>query len=70
MDQKAKFGLLALGAALLFGSQCGFSARAADEHAHVARPAGREVLDDRYNHGHYYPAIGASVRVLTAGYRP
>jgi hypothetical protein len=29
-----------------------------------------QVLDARYNHGHYYPAFGASVRVLPGGYRP
>jgi len=29
-----------------------------------------QVLDGRYNHGHYYPAFGASVRVLPEGYRP
>ncbi len=28
------------------------------------------VLDGRYNHGHFYPAIGVSVRVLPEGYRP
>jgi hypothetical protein len=29
-----------------------------------------QVLDARYNHGRYYPAFGASVRVLPDGYRP
>lgn len=28
------------------------------------------LLDSRYNHGHFYPAVGASVRVLPEGYRP
>ncbi len=29
-----------------------------------------EVLDNRYNHGHYYPPRGAVVRQLPGGYRP
>jgi len=29
-----------------------------------------EVLDNRYNHGHYYPPHGAVVRTLPGGYRP
>ena len=29
-----------------------------------------EVLDGRYNHGHYYPRRGAVVRELPGGYRP
>jgi hypothetical protein len=41
-----------------------------------ARPAeGRgvprgQVFDNRYNHGHYYPARGSVVRELPGGYRP
>lgn len=31
---------------------------------------GRMVLDGRYNHGHYYPALGSSVRFLPEGYHP
>lgn len=39
--------------------------------ASAAPPFGhREVLDDRYHHGHFYPQRGAIVRVLPAGYRP
>jgi hypothetical protein len=40
------------------------------------RPGGREidgrgqVLDSRYNHGRFYPPVGASVRALPEGYRP
>ena len=34
-----------------------------------SRPCG-EVLDNRYNHGHYYPRSGAVVRALPGGYRP
>jgi hypothetical protein len=77
MHHTAKFGLLTLTAALLFGSQCGLSARAQEHgHEHGGGPGGRptdgqgHVLDNRYNHGHYYPAVGASVRVLPEGYRP
>jgi len=29
-----------------------------------------QVFDNRYNHGHYYPAPGAVVRELPGGYRP
>jgi hypothetical protein len=31
---------------------------------------GGHVLDNRYNHGHYYPRVGANVRVLPEGYHP
>jgi len=63
----------------------GMAAHAADEHDHpraperaapraeAVRPAfdGRgQVLDSRYNHGRYYPAIGAVRPDLPAGYRP
>jgi hypothetical protein len=33
-------------------------------------PARGMVLDNRYNHGRYYPARGAVVRTLPEGYRP
>jgi len=33
-------------------------------------PVRGEVLDNRYNHGHYYPPAGAVVRALPGGYRP
>jgi hypothetical protein len=33
-------------------------------------PARGEVLDARYNHGHYYPAVGTVSPALPAGYRP
>jgi hypothetical protein len=37
----------------------------------VNRGIGRgDVLDNRYNHGHYYPRSGAVVRSLPGGYRP
>jgi hypothetical protein len=77
MKQTANFGLLAVTAMTLFAAQIATSARAEEhEHEHVGRPGGRvidgrgQVLDSRYNHGHYYPALGASVRVLPEGYRP
>jgi hypothetical protein len=76
MNQTAKSALLALTGTILLGSQVASFARAAQAHEHWGRPGGRildghgQVLDSRYNHGHYYPAIGASVRVLPEGYRP
>jgi hypothetical protein len=33
-------------------------------------PGRGQVLDNRYNHGGYYPAHGAMVRELPGGYRP
>jgi hypothetical protein len=75
MKQTANFGLLALTAMTFFAAQIATPARA-QEHEHAGRPGGRvidgrgQVLDSRYNHGHYYPALGASVRVLPEGYRP
>lgn len=51
----------------------GIATSFADEHA---RPQDRafaprgQVLDNRYNHGHYYPPRGAVVRELPGGYRP
>jgi hypothetical protein len=76
MNHATKLGLIALTAALLLGSQAGSPVKAAEEHAHIGRPGTRvmdgrgQVLDSRYNHGYYYPALGASVRVLPHGYRP
>jgi len=37
--------------------------------AHSYVPRG-QVLDNRYNHGHYYPPAGAVVHALPGGYRP
>jgi hypothetical protein len=71
MNHATKLGLIALTAALLLGSQAGSPVKAAEEHAHIGRPGTRvmdgrgQVLDSRYNHGYYYPALGASVRVGT-----
>ena len=33
-------------------------------------PGRGEFLDNRYNHGHYYPSRGTVVRALPGGYRP
>lgn len=69
---------------LLVGAPFWGAAQAADEHDHAraperapraeaVRPAldGRgQVLDSRYNHGRYYPAVGAVRPDLPAGYRP
>jgi hypothetical protein len=49
----------------------------AEEREHAGEVRGRghidgrgQVLDNRYNHGHYYPAFGAHFRSLPEGYRP
>jgi len=67
--------------AALLGAAAGLAS--AQEHEHggdrgrgeAGRPGrvmdGRgQVLDSRYNHGRYYPPVGAAVRVLPEGYRP
>jgi len=59
--------------ALLLGTQGLLAAHGAEEH--FGHPGGRPAagpghLDNRYNHGRYYPARGATVRVLPEGYRP
>jgi hypothetical protein len=75
MSHRTKFGIAALSAAIVIGMQIAAPANA-QEHGYGGRPGGRafdgrgQVLDSRYNHGHYYPAIGASVRFLPEGYRP
>jgi hypothetical protein len=76
MNKKATVGLLTLTASVLLGSLAVAPSRAADEHEHFAPQHGRvvdgrgQVLDSRYNHGHYYPSVGVSVRVLPEGYHP
>jgi hypothetical protein len=76
MKSVATSTLLALTAALLLAPHLSQTALAAEPHDHFGRPGDRvrdgrgSFLDSRYNHGHYYPAIGASVRVLPDGYRP
>jgi hypothetical protein len=67
----AGLGILVIGLALGAAST-GF----ADEPHHGAErgymrgPGRGEVLDNRYNHGHYYPAPGAVIRTLPGGYHP
>ncbi len=73
MKQTAKLGALIPTAALLCATGLFYPTHAAYAFEH--RPArvidGRGlILDSRYDHGHYYPAIGVSVRVLPEGYRP
>jgi hypothetical protein len=84
MNTIRKISLLTL--SLMMGLQMLTAANAADEHdrarpperaaprpAAAARPAfdGRgQVLDSRYNHGRYYPALGSVRPDLPAGYRP
>ncbi len=72
MTQTQRLAMVALTAGLAGGSLCAAPSRAADEHFDRGRVIdGRgHVLDNRYNHGHFYPAVGASVRVLPDGYRP
>jgi hypothetical protein len=53
----------------LMAAQCGMIAHADPGHFGFHDGHGR-ILDGRYNHGHFYPAIGVSVRVLPDGYRP
>jgi hypothetical protein len=51
----------------------GIATSFAEEHGGAAQrsfaPRG-QVLDNRYNHGHFYPPRGAVVRDLPGGYRP
>jgi hypothetical protein len=73
MKQTAKLGALIPTAALLYatGVFCPTHAAYAFEHRPERIIDGRgHILDSRYNHGHYYPAVGVSVRVLPEGYRP
>jgi hypothetical protein len=76
MEQGMKFGVLALTASVLLALLSGSTAAAGEERGAFGRSGGRvidgrgQVLDSRYNHGRYYPAIGGSVRVLPEGYRP
>ncbi len=39
------------------------------DHEDYRRDGRGQILDDRYHHGHYYPAPGAVVRTLPDGYR-
>lgn len=74
MRQRKNCVLLALIAGVLLAAQISSTAHAGPEH--FDRHGGRvfdghgRILDGRYNHGHFYPAVGVSVRVLPEGYRP
>jgi hypothetical protein len=72
-NSKNWLGLSAL-ALLLIGAATASYAADRDDAARpqAARGGGPrgEVLDNRYNHGHYYPPAGAVVRGLPGGYRP
>lgn len=84
MNRKSGITLLAASAAALLGLQVMAQANAAEEHGHAAGGGGHAavggraghvdgrgmVLDGRYNHGRYYPALGAHIRSLPEGYRP
>src|ERR1700689_5372622 len=52
------------------GSLAALSAGAARAEEHRILDGRGHFLDSRYNHGHYYPVLGGSVRVLPEGYRP
>lgn len=73
MNTKRRWRWLGVAAGTLLCAQALVAAHAQE---HFGHPGGRavggrgQVLDNRYNHGHYYPAVGASVRVLPEGYRP
>jgi hypothetical protein len=80
MNKTAKISALGL-SILLLGAGAMQLAAAADEHgrpeatraepraAAPGRPGG-QVLDSRYNHGRYYPPMGAVRPSLPEGYRP
>jgi hypothetical protein len=74
MSRTTRRGLLAMTAGILFVAQLGAAVYAGPEH--IGHPGDRvfdgrgRVLDGRYNHGHFYPAIGASVHALPDGYHP
>jgi hypothetical protein len=76
MRQSTRNRVLAAALIAVLGVQAGTAL--ADEHGFHGRPMGHEmardgrgyVLDGRYNHGAYYPAFGASFRVLPDGCRP
>jgi hypothetical protein len=69
----ARSGLAMLATGLLLGAtSTGFAdePHRGPERAYARGPVHGEVLDNRYNHGHYYPAPGAVIRTLPGGYRP
>ena len=70
MNTAKKVISLALSGALLYGSQAVLCAEAVHAQDHRVLDGRGHFLDSRYNHGHYYPVVGGSVRVLPEGYRP
>ena len=64
MNRTAKSRVLGLiGTLVLVGSQCGVGAFAQQRAGHPTVDGHGHVLDSRYNHGHYYPPVGGSLRV-------
>ena len=68
-------GLVIAGACLLGLIGAGQSLAEEHEHGgpgpgHIERDRRGQVLDNRFNHGHYYPPRGSVVRELPVGYRP
>jgi hypothetical protein len=70
MNTAIKVSSLALSGALLYGAQAVLAAGVAHAEDHRILDGRGHFLDSRYNHGHYYPVLGGSVRVLPDGYRP
>jgi hypothetical protein len=73
MRQRNNRGLLAMATGVLLATQVGAVAHAEphfDHHEGRIFDGRGRILDGRYNHGHFYPAIGASIHVLPEGYRP
>jgi hypothetical protein len=72
-NSKNWLGLSALALLVLGAATASYAAGPDDagrpEAARGGGPRG-EVLDGRYNHGHYYPPAGAVFRTLPGGYRP
>ena len=70
MNTGMKVSSVALSGALLLGAQALLGAGVAHAQEHRILDGHGRFLDSRYNHGHYYPVLGGSVRVLPDGYRP
>jgi hypothetical protein len=72
MSKTSKLALLGLSAILLVGLESGVGAQERErDHPRAVQRDGRgQVLDSRYNHGHYYPAVGTVRGSLPDGYHP
>jgi hypothetical protein len=70
MNTAIKVSAFAWSGALLYGSQAVLCAGLAHAQDHRILDGRGYFLDSRYNHGHFYPILGGSVRVLPEGYRP